>query len=91
MTKDKPKFVIVFVLFFVTILFNSKNIIKADLNFVYNDELQKIRGIGEKRASAIIQERNKGLYVSFNDVDQRNETIGKVLTQRLAEKFTIKN
>lgn len=90
MADSKPKFAIVFVLFFITVVFNAKSILKPNLNLVCREDLRTVQGIGYKKADLIIKEREKGYYTSFLDLDRRNNTIGKVLTPRLAENFTIK-
>ena len=90
MADSKPKFTIVFVLFFITVIFNAKSILRPNLNVVCSSELQTIQGIGYKKADAIIKERENGYYTSFLDLDERNDTIGRILTPRLAENFTIK-
>jgi len=47
----------------------------AELNSASKEDLMKINGIGEAKATAIIQERKKGKFKSFEDL-QRVKGVG---------------
>jgi len=66
------KIIAVFLLLATTTLFGMS---LSSLNSASKAELMEINGIGEKKANAILKERRKGKFKSFEDF-QRVEGIG---------------
>ena len=60
--------------FIATLLLTSSTMLFAmsisEVNSATKEELMKINGIGDKKASAIIKERKKGKFKSFDDLKQ---------------------
>jgi len=54
----------------------------SKLNSATKDELMQISGIGEKKAAAIIKERRKGKFKSFDDL-QRVDGIGEQIASNV--------
>lgn len=60
---------------------------KIPVNIADSDLIQTISGIGEKTASAIIEERQKNLFFSSSDLT-RVHGIGRKTAQKLASYFS---
>jgi len=59
------------------------------LNMASKTELMQIKGIGEKKADAIIKERKKGKFKSFEDF-QRVEGIGEKTAKNVKNDVKVK-
>ena len=59
------------------------------LNTANKAELMQIKGIGEKKADAILKERRKGKFKSFEDF-QRVEGVGKTTAQNVKNDVKVK-
>ncbi|AKF25891.1 hypothetical protein YH65_01065 [Sulfurovum lithotrophicum] len=59
------------------------------LNTASKSELMEINGIGEKKADAIIKERKKGKFKSFEDF-QRVEGIGEQTAKNVKNDVKVK-
>jgi competence protein ComEA len=55
-----------------------------ELNSASKEELTTIKGVGEAKAEAIIAERSKKAFESFEDL-QRVKGVGKQLAQKIQE------
>lgn len=73
------KLIIGCVLFTATSLFGMS---LEELNSVTKEELMQIKGIGEAKAEAIINERKKGKFKSFEDF-QRVKGVGEKMTLKV--------
>ncbi len=67
------KIIVMFLVFAATALFGMS---LSQLNSATKAELMEINGIGEVKAAAIIKERRKGKFKSFDDLASRVEGIG---------------
>jgi len=56
-----------------------------ELNSASKDDLMAIKGIGEKKAEAIIAERTKAKFTSIEDVASRVKGVGAVIAKNIAE------
>jgi len=54
----------------------------SELNSASKEDLMKINGIGKAKATAIIQERKKGKFKSFEDL-QRVKGVGPQVTSNI--------
>lgn len=73
---------------FILTIYSGKMISTKHINDVNYNDLYSIVGIGQVKASCIIEERNKKPYKDLEDF--RNRTKGKVgetVTERIAKKF----
>jgi len=61
-----------------------------ELNSASKAELMKINGIGEKKADAIIKERKKGKFKSFEDL-QRVEGVGEKTAKNVKNDVKVKS
>lgn len=60
-----------------------------ELNKANKEELMQIKGVGEAKADAIIKERKKGQFKSFEDVT-RVKGIGEAIANNIKHDVTVK-
>ena len=61
----------------------------SKLNSASKDELMEISGIGKIKAAAIIKERKKGKFKSFEDLSSRVEGIGKKMVINIKDDIKV--